>query len=190
MATIVGAYAASPASAAWKEAEEKAFYDGLKAMPGVRGLEVPFTGALHPHDEAWLLGAVKKDWDFVVTCIPGTMQTLMKDKAFGLASDDVAGRNPGDAHARGDPGEATVQRLHALDRRVLERPDRGGRRDQGEAQRAEHRRRRADAGEPERRQAGRRHEHELTGDVHGSALHGIGALNDPCPSSRGRRPRP
>lgn len=92
MATIVGAYAASPAAAAWKEAEEKAFYDGLKAMSGVRGLEVPFTGTLHPHDETWLLRAVKKDWDFVVTCIPGTMQTLVTDKTFGLASDDAAGR--------------------------------------------------------------------------------------------------
>ncbi len=92
MATIVGAYAASPANAAWKEAEEQAFYDGLKAMPSVRGLEIPFTGALHPHDEAWLLRTVKKNWDFVVTCIPGTMQTLVKDKTFGLASDDAAGR--------------------------------------------------------------------------------------------------
>lgn len=92
MASIVGAYATSPASAAWKEAEETAYYDGLKAMAGVRGLEVPFTGTLHPHDEAWLLKALKKDWDFVVTCIPGTMQTLVKDKTFGLASDDAAGR--------------------------------------------------------------------------------------------------
>ncbi len=92
MASIVGAYATSPASAAWKQAEETAYYDGLKAMAGVRGLEMPFTGTLHPHDEAWLLKALRKDWDFVVTCIPGTMQTLVKDKTFGLASDDAAGR--------------------------------------------------------------------------------------------------
>ncbi|MBM3545560.1 MAG: DUF4862 family protein [Alphaproteobacteria bacterium] len=99
MATIVGAYATSPASTAWNEAAETAYYDGLKAMPSVRGLEVPLTGALHPHDEAWLLRALKKDWDFVVTCIPGTMQTLVKDKTFGLASDDAAGRRAAVAFA-------------------------------------------------------------------------------------------
>jgi hypothetical protein len=92
MATIVGAYAASPANAAWNENEEEVYYNGLKAIPGVRGLEIPFTGALHPHDEAWLLRTVRKDWDFVVTCIPGTMQALASDRTFGLASDDAAGR--------------------------------------------------------------------------------------------------
>lgn len=92
MAIIIGAYALSPGASAPNEAAETELYNGLKAMPGVRGLEVPFTGALHPHDEAWLLRSVKKDWDFVVTCIPGTMQTLVKDKSFGLASDDAGGR--------------------------------------------------------------------------------------------------
>ena len=111
MASIVGAYATSPASAAWKEAEETAYYDGLKAMAGVRGLEVPFTGTLHPHDEAWLLKALKKDWDFVVTCIPGTMQTLVKDKTFGLASDDAAGRKAAIDFAR--KAKDAVARINA-----------------------------------------------------------------------------
>lgn len=111
MASIVGAYATSPASAAWKEAEETAYYDGLKTMAGVRGLEVPFTGTLHPHDEAWLLKALKKDWDFVVTCIPGTMQTLVKDKTFGLASDDAAGRKAAIDFAR--KAKDAVARINA-----------------------------------------------------------------------------
>lgn len=92
MRTIVGAYAISPAATAWNEAGEKALYDGLKALPGVRGLEVPFTGKLHRHDETWLFANIDKRWDFVVTLIPGTMGTLQQDKAFGLASDDAAGR--------------------------------------------------------------------------------------------------
>lgn len=92
MRYIIGAYAISPASTDWNKAAEQALYDGLKASPSVRGLEVPFTGTLHRHDEAWLFGAVKKDWDFVVTLIPGTMGAMQKNKAFGLASEDAAGR--------------------------------------------------------------------------------------------------
>jgi hypothetical protein len=131
MASIVGAYATSPASASWNEAAEAAFYDGLKAMPGVRGLEVPFTGTLHPHDEAWLLRTLKKDWDFVVTCIPGTMQTLVKDKSFGLASDDTAGRKAAigfAAKARDAIGRlnATVGRNAVIAVEVQSAPTQGG----------------------------------------------------------------
>ena len=92
MRYIVGAYSISPAANDWNQSAEQALYDGLKASPSVRGLEVPFTGTLHRHDDNWLFRTVKKDWDFVVTLIPGTMGALQKDKSFGLASDDAAGR--------------------------------------------------------------------------------------------------
>lgn len=92
MRYLVGAYSISPAATDWNQSAEQALYDGLKASPSVRGLEVPFTGTLHRHDDNWLFRTVKKDWDFVVTLIPGTMGAMQKDKTFGLASDDAAGR--------------------------------------------------------------------------------------------------
>jgi hypothetical protein len=92
MRMIVGAYAISPAATTVNEPAEKALYDGLKAMPSVRGLEVPFTGTLHRHDEKWLFANLHRSWDFVVTLIPGTMGTLQQNPVFGLASGDAGGR--------------------------------------------------------------------------------------------------
>ena len=92
MPHILGAYATSPCQTAWDPAAEAAFYDGLTAIPGVDGFELPFTGALHPFDEAWLLRHLPAGWRHVVTCLPGTMQRLAGNPHFGLASDDAAGR--------------------------------------------------------------------------------------------------
>jgi hypothetical protein len=111
MRCFVGAYAISPAATAWNEAGERALYDGLKALPGIRGLEVPFTGKLHRHDEAWLFANIDRRWDFVVTLIPGTMGALQKDKTFGLASADAAGRKAALAFA--GEARAAVARLNA-----------------------------------------------------------------------------
>ena len=110
MRYLVGAYAISPAGDTWNEAAEQALYDGLRASPAVRGLEVPFTGTLHRHDEAWLLRNVNKDWDFVVTLIPGTMGTLSTNKHFGLASVDSGGRKAALEMARS--ANAAVKRLN------------------------------------------------------------------------------
>ncbi|MBM3478687.1 MAG: DUF4862 family protein, partial [Alphaproteobacteria bacterium] len=65
MGYFVGEYAIAPASL---EDEEK-LLAGLAAMRDVRGLEVPFTGALHRSDEKWLFARLRKDWDHVVTLI-------------------------------------------------------------------------------------------------------------------------
>jgi hypothetical protein len=106
MRYFVGAYAIAPAAAR----DEETLYEGLKAMAQVRGLEVPFTGALHRSDEAWLLRAVRRDWDFVVTLIPGVMGTLQQNKAFGLASTDESGRAAAIGQAR--EALAAVARLN------------------------------------------------------------------------------
>ena len=111
MRYLVGAYAISPAGDAWNEPAERELYEGLKTSPAVRGLEVPFTGTLHRHDEAWLLRNVRKDWDFVVTLIPGTMGTLGTNKHFGLASTDEAGRKAALEMARS--ANAAIKRLNA-----------------------------------------------------------------------------
>jgi hypothetical protein len=106
MGYIVGAYAITPAALA----DEEALLAGLAAMPAVRGLELPFTGALHRSDEAWLFARLRPGWDYVVTLIPGTMGRLAGDRHFGLASADAAGRQAALAMAR--DAQAAVARLN------------------------------------------------------------------------------
>lgn len=86
---FVAAYAVSPP--AFSAEAEAAVYSGLADL-GVAGLEQPFFGSLHRHDEAFLLGRLRPEWDFVLTVLPGTMDRLKEDPAFGLASRDEDGR--------------------------------------------------------------------------------------------------
>lgn len=92
MSFFLGAYATSSCSETWDEAAETAYWHGLKKLPHLRGLEYPFTGKLHPHDEPWALSHLAPAWDLVLTLLPGTMDRLAADPAFGLASDDEQGR--------------------------------------------------------------------------------------------------
>jgi len=92
MSFFVGAYATSPCGSRWEPELEAAFWAGLRAMPHVRGLEYPFAGKLHAHDEAWALAHLDPAWDIVLTCLPGTMDRLEADPRFGLASEDEEGR--------------------------------------------------------------------------------------------------
>ncbi|GAB6856375.1 DUF4862 family protein [Microbacterium xylanilyticum] len=89
---IVGAYAASPGHARWDPAAEQEFFEGLEAIPEVRGLELPWTGSVHPHDDRWLHTHFPRRFDAVLTSIPGTMTRLRDQPAFGLASEDPIGR--------------------------------------------------------------------------------------------------
>lgn len=82
MSFIVGAYAAQPS-----ELREQ-FYQGLGALPSIRGLELPYG---HDGGGGWPAGA-PRGWSAVVTSIPGTMQRLGGSPTFGLASPDTAGR--------------------------------------------------------------------------------------------------
>jgi hypothetical protein len=88
---IVAAYAAVPPGP-FDPAAEAALYDGLQRQ-GVGGLEQPFFGTLHRHDEGFLLGQLRAGWDVVLTTLPGTMDRLAGDPVFGLASRDYDGRN-------------------------------------------------------------------------------------------------
>ncbi|WP_237065858.1 DUF4862 family protein [Microbulbifer guangxiensis] len=89
---FVGAYATAPVTESWDPALQAEYLAGLKAMPNVRGLEHPFTGALHPEDDEWFLANISPRWDFVFTGMPGVMQRLGSDASFGLASTEEAGR--------------------------------------------------------------------------------------------------
>jgi hypothetical protein len=89
---FVGAYATSPAWSTWDPALEREYYQHLKTFNNVKGLEHPFVGTLHPHDEQWFLDNIDPDWDFVFTCLPGIMNALSENPQFGLASKDEQGR--------------------------------------------------------------------------------------------------
>lgn len=91
MRVHVAAYAAAPASEPWDPAAEASLYDGLADF-GVAGLEQPFFGRLHRHDDAWLLDRLRPEWTLVFTLLPGVMDRLKEDKHFGLASADKDGR--------------------------------------------------------------------------------------------------
>jgi hypothetical protein len=114
---FLGAYATSPSVDGWDPVAEAAYWQGLKGLPGLRGLEYPFTGRLHPHDEAWALAHLDPGWELVLTLLPGTMDRLAADPGFGLASTDEAGRRAAldfTAAAR-----AVVARLVAAGHRVV-----------------------------------------------------------------------
>ncbi|TPW21611.1 MAG: UDP-N-acetylglucosamine pyrophosphorylase [Elusimicrobia bacterium] len=87
---LVAAYAAAPPGT-FDPAAETALYDGLAAL-GVAGLEQPFFSGLHRHDEGFLLGRLRPEWNIVLTVLPGTMDRMREDSAFGLASADGDGR--------------------------------------------------------------------------------------------------
>lgn len=92
MKWIVGSYAASPCHSEWNPEIEKKYWDGLKKLEGIQGLELPFFGSLHRYDSEWLLENLHPSWDYVITNIPGTMETLKHSPTFGLASNSVSGR--------------------------------------------------------------------------------------------------
>lgn len=92
MKYYIGAYAASPNQTGWDPQLETAYYDELKQLPNIKGLEHPFQGKLHGHDDNWFLANIAPQWDYVFTCIPGIMNALGCNPQFGLASCDTAGR--------------------------------------------------------------------------------------------------
>ncbi|WP_339773570.1 DUF4862 family protein [uncultured Paraglaciecola sp.] len=92
MGYFVGAYATSPAGVKWDPEAEQAYFQQLKAFGNIQGLEHPFTGSLHQHDDEWFIANIDPSWQFVFTCVPGIMGALAQNPQFGIASDDEAGR--------------------------------------------------------------------------------------------------
>jgi len=84
---IVGAYATSPNLFSWDEKSELKYFNRLKELTSIRGLEIPFWGKnLHAFDDSWFLSNLNPSWQNVLTCVPGTMKNLEIDPYFGLAS--------------------------------------------------------------------------------------------------------
>lgn len=99
----LGIYATSPTMKKWDRTLEETYYQHIReAVPQIAGLELPFFGdALHPHDEDFFLKNIDPNWNYVLTCITGNMGLLEQNKHFGLASDNVEGRQAAiDFHER------------------------------------------------------------------------------------------
>lgn len=87
----VSSYAASSPLEPWDRAAEAGLFAAF-ARWDLAGLELPFYGRLHRHDDAWLIGRLRPEWRFILTLAPGTMDRLKDNKHFGLASADQDGR--------------------------------------------------------------------------------------------------
>jgi len=92
MKYFMGAYASSPNVGDWDAELETRYYDTIKSLGYIKGLEHPFGGSLHNRDDDWFLANIDPNWEFVFTCIPGVMGAIGKNPNFGIASDDEAGR--------------------------------------------------------------------------------------------------
>lgn len=92
MKYYLGAYASSPNVVSWDAKLETQYYDHLKTLSNIEGLEHPFVGQLHAHDESWFLNNIDPQWSFIFTCIPGIMAAKSNNPSFGIASDDESGR--------------------------------------------------------------------------------------------------
>lgn len=92
MKYYIGAYATSPCLYQWNPDLETHYFNGIKKLNSVKGLEHPFWGSLHKFDDEWFLNNIKKEWDYCFTCIPGTMVEIGNNPHFGLASDEIEGR--------------------------------------------------------------------------------------------------
>lgn len=92
MTVIAGVYPAAPQANPWNAADEETFLRAVLEHEGVDGLELPFAGALHAHDEDWLLKQLPREGTHLVTAVPGTAGRSRQEPRFGLASADPAGR--------------------------------------------------------------------------------------------------
>ena len=96
---VVGAYASSPTAQGWDPAVESGYLARLAEVAGIRGLELPWLEALHPHDEPWLLAALPCRWQVVLTSVGYTVAAVARDPRHGLASEDDRGRRAAVANA-------------------------------------------------------------------------------------------
>jgi hypothetical protein len=90
---IIGAYATAPIINSNRLLEDTFYEKLLESIKNIRGFEIPFYGDdIHRFGYNYLLNFIKPSWDNVISCIPGTMESLSKNPHFGLASDDIIGR--------------------------------------------------------------------------------------------------
>lgn len=91
MKLYASSYAAASPVEPWDKDAEAALFASF-ANWGLAGLEIPFYGSLHRHDDSWLIDQLRPEWRHVLTLAPGTLDRLKENKNFGLASADRDGR--------------------------------------------------------------------------------------------------
>ncbi len=84
----LGAYALHATLDPWTESERRAWRERLLALRSIRGLEIPLPDTI---DETWLQN-LPRSWDYILTLLPATMQSLARQSDFGLASRTAEGR--------------------------------------------------------------------------------------------------
>lgn len=111
MSFYIGAYGISPSATQQDPDRESAFIEGLKALPFVRGLELPhYASTLDRWDEDFFFARADPAWDYVVTTLPALFAALREQPRFGLASTDDAGREA--ALAGIEAARTSVRRTH------------------------------------------------------------------------------
>ncbi len=89
---FIGAYATSPTLFKWDEDKEREYLLSIKNSLNLKGLEIPFWGNLHEHNEELFLSLLDSKWKYVLTGLPGTVKRLESNLHFGIASNDKEGR--------------------------------------------------------------------------------------------------
>ena len=110
MKVFISSYAAASPAIPWDRGAETALFDGLARLD-LAGLELPFFGRLHAHDDSWLIEQLRPEWRFVLTLLPGTMDRLKSDAHFGLAAADRDARRRALDFAEG--ARLSVEKLNA-----------------------------------------------------------------------------
>ncbi|MBC7661917.1 MAG: DUF4862 family protein [Chitinophagaceae bacterium] len=112
---FLGAYAGYASFAAKTADTDAAYMQGLQELPHLAGLELPFYSDLSETASDRYLRTLPKHWDYVLTLLPGTMQSLANQPDFGLASPQPEGR------------KAAMSRMTLVHRRLHEINARCGR---------------------------------------------------------------
>ena len=112
---FLAAYAGYASFAHKNKENDVRYLEGLQDLPSVAGLELPFYSDLSETNSDKFLRTLPKHWDYILTLLPGTMQSLGKTPGFGLASTSAEGRR------------AAMSRMALVHRRIHEINDRCGR---------------------------------------------------------------
>jgi hypothetical protein len=89
---LVGAYALTSSLSPLNPQDDARWIQALREEAGVQGLELPVVAESRAGDRESFIKGLPSEWSYVLTLLPGTMQSLALDPHFGLASGQADGR--------------------------------------------------------------------------------------------------
>lgn len=92
MTYFISAYAASPSSQLWQPQLESDYFHALAACPDIIGIEHPFEINVDKYPLSWLRSHIPDHWSMIITALPSSMTTMLKNPYFGLASQNKDAR--------------------------------------------------------------------------------------------------